>query len=116
MVITEPNNARCAGTALSTHKIELVSGDLSSSASTQSWGRASAPTLRILLQHEVVIGLNEENLADGCRILREMEHPTTTSSGAADLAGLLSVPPESELANELAIDTNNQILNIATCQ
>ncbi len=115
IVIVEPNNARCVGAALRAHKVEPVTGDLSSSAEMLSCGRASAPALRILLQYEAVaIGVSEEDLAEGCRLLPELGGPATTPSGAAGLAGLLSVPPGSKLANSLAVNANSQILIIAT--
>lgn len=115
IVIVEPNSARCVGAALSARKVEQIAGDLSSTADMLSCGRASASALRILLQYEAVaIGVTEDNLAEGCRLLREMGGPATTPSGAAGLAGLLSVLPGSELAKRLAINGDSQILIIAT--
>lgn len=115
IVVVEPNNARCVGVALRSHKAELVTGNLSSSAEMLSCGRASEPALRILLQHEAAaIGVSEKNLAEGCRLLHELGGIATTPSGAAGLAGLLSAPPGSEQANKLAIDADSQIIIIAT--
>ncbi|MCF7223575.1 pyridoxal-phosphate dependent enzyme [Marilutibacter chinensis] len=92
MLVVEPASAACVGHALRLGRLATVEGALATSASMLSCGRASAPALRILLRHRAgAIAVDEPRLSDAVAQWRKFGEGTTTTSGAAGLAGLLHV-------------------------
>jgi diaminopropionate ammonia-lyase len=115
IVVVEPDKAACVGLALRAGRPERIVGDLRTSAEMLSCGEASAPALKILLRHQAVaLAVSETALADAVRVLAAHGGPSTTPSGAAGLAGLLTALPGSSHGDELGIDASSRILLIAT--
>jgi diaminopropionate ammonia-lyase len=114
-VVVEPESVACVGAALRTGRIERLSGDLHTSAEMLSCGEASAPALRILQALRAVpIAVDEPALRTAPRILVEHGGPQTTPSGAAGLAGLLSLVPGTPAAAALGLDRTSRVLLIAS--
>ena len=67
-------------------------GALETVAGMLSCGIASAPALAVLRRHGVrAVTVAEPELSEAARLLRELGGPATTPSGAAGLAGLMSL-------------------------
>lgn len=115
VVIVEPDRAACVGAALKAGHVQRIPGELRTLGEMLSCGEASAPALKILLRHAATaITVGEAALADAVRTLALHDGPTTTPSGAAGLAGLLTALPGSPLARELAIDETSRVLLVVT--
>jgi len=109
LLVVEPASAACVARALEVGHPVLIPGDLHTSAEMLSCGIASAPALEILQRHaarSVVVA--EDELRTAIEVLREAGGPQTSASGAAGVAGLLSVAanPELRAAYQLRMDSS----------
>ncbi|HYH46992.1 MAG TPA: pyridoxal-phosphate dependent enzyme [Thermoanaerobaculia bacterium] len=115
IVVVEPDQAPCVAAALAAGRVERVNGDLDTSAEMLACGEASAPALRLLLRHgATALLVSEAALRGAPAVMAEEGGPTTTESGAAGLAGLLTAPPGSAHAGRLNLDAHSRILLFAT--
>ncbi len=115
IVVVEPEQAACVGAALCSGRIERLSGDLETVAGLLSCGEASAPALKILVEHGArAIAVGEAALASAGETLARYGGPATTPSGAAGLAGLLLAIPDTPKGQELDVNSSSRILLIAT--
>jgi diaminopropionate ammonia-lyase len=115
VVVVEPDRAACVAAALQAGRPVRVPGDLHTSASMLACGVASAPALKILLDHgATAITVGEAALADAVITLAAHGGPATTPTGAAGLAGLLAARPGSPPARDLGIDARSRVLLVAT--
>ena len=68
-----------------------MGGDLETTAGMLSCGEASAPALDVLLRRGIqAVTVSEERLEEAPAIMRDCGGPSTTTSGAASLAGALA--------------------------
>ena len=92
VIVVEPERAACVAAALAENRPVRVPGNLQTAAEMLSCGEASAPAVEALLQHRArAVTVSEPALVDATRLLRERGGPATTPSGAAGLAGLVSL-------------------------
>jgi diaminopropionate ammonia-lyase len=115
IVVVEPETAACVGAALKVGHPVRLPGDLITAAGMLSCGEASAPALKILLRHEAeAVAVTEATLAEAVDTLISCGGPTTTPSGAAGLAGLLTERPRSPLAMDRGVGATSRVLLIAS--
>jgi diaminopropionate ammonia-lyase len=92
VIVVEPASAACVTAALAEDRLVRVPGELETSAEMLSCGEASAPAVAVLRRHGArTVTVSEAVLGDATRLLREQGGPATTPSGAAGLAGLVSL-------------------------
>lgn len=114
-VVVEPESVACVGAALRTGRIARLTGDLHTSAEMLSCGEASAPALRILLaRRAAALVVDEAALLAAPPVLVELGGLETTPSGAAGLAGLLSLLPGTPEAAALGLDGTSRVLLIVS--
>jgi diaminopropionate ammonia-lyase len=115
LVVVEPSAARCVGAALDAgHPVQLA-GDLETSASMLSCGKASAPALDVLMRHDArALSVGEEALLEAPRLLTEMGGPRSTPSGAAGLAGAVAALGDSARAAGLGLGPDSRLLILVT--
>ncbi len=115
IVVVEPESAACVSRALDARRPVRVEGSLGTVAEMLSCGLASAPALEILLRHRAVsVQVTDDALCAAAEALRRMGGPQSTPSGAAGLAGLLTVSPDSAWRSEHALTQQSSVLLIAT--
>ena len=92
VIVAEPAGAACVAAALAENRLVRVPGGLETSAEMLACGEASAPAMAVLrrLGARAVV-VPEAALDDATRLLREQGGLATTPSGAAGVAGLLSL-------------------------
>ena len=114
ILIVEPQAAACVARALQAGRPVRIDGDLHTAAEMLSCGLASAAALEILKRYEVhSLTVDENELLAAVDVLREVQGPATTPSGAAGLAGLLhAARPHLREAHRLGPDSS--VLLIAT--
>ncbi len=115
LVVVEPSAARCVGAALEAgHPVQLT-GDLETSASMLSCGKASAPALDVLRRHDArALSVGEEALLEAPYLLAEMGGPQSTPSGAAGLAGVMAALADRAKAAELELGPDSRLLILVT--
>ena len=92
VIVVEPARAACVAAALAENRPVRVPGELETAAEMLSCGEASAPAVAVLRRHGAqAVTVSEATLAGATRRLRERGGPATTPSGAAGLAGLMSL-------------------------
>jgi diaminopropionate ammonia-lyase len=92
VIVVEPASAACVAAALAEDRLVRVPGELETSAEMLSCGEASAPAVAVLRRHGArTVTVSEAALGDATRLLCEQGGPATTPSGAAGLAGLVSL-------------------------
>jgi diaminopropionate ammonia-lyase len=115
LVVVEPSAAACVGAALEAGRPVQLAGDLETSASMLSCGRASAPALEILRRHGVrAVSVAEDLLLQAPQLLAETGGPRSTSSGAAGLAGAMAALADPALAAELRLGPESRLLLLVT--
>ncbi len=115
MVVVEPDQAACVAPALASGRIQRIAGDLETAAGMLSCGEASAPAVaRLRAVAAQPVAVSETLLAAAVTCLAETGGPATTESGAAGLAGLLSVPVGSAQARALALTASSRVLLLIT--
>lgn len=115
IVVVEPASAACVGSALASGQIERLSGALHTAAEMLSCGEASAPAVEILRRVGAnAMAVSEPLLLEAVETLSACGGPATTPSGAAGLAGLISVRQNAQLSGRLAVDDASRILLIAS--
>ena len=114
VVVVEPERAACVAAALAENRVVRVPGDLETSAGMLSCGEASAPAMAVLRRHGACgVTVSEPALAEAPRLLREQGGPATTPSGAAGLAGLMSLLAEGSAAR-FGLDAASRVLILVT--
>jgi diaminopropionate ammonia-lyase len=114
VIVVEPESAACVAAALTENRLVRVPGDLETSAEMLSCGEASAPAVEVLRRHGArAVTVSEAALAGATRLLREQGGPTTTPSGAAGLAGLMSLL-SSGSAPGFQLDAASRVLILVT--
>jgi diaminopropionate ammonia-lyase len=114
-LIVEPASAACVARALSVGRPVRIDGALNTSAEMLSCGLASAPAIRILQSAGATsVRVDEDRLLAAVDALREIAGVETTPSGAAGLAGLLQLAPQSELRAMLGIGVDSRVLLLIT--
>ncbi|QDJ12205.1 Putative diaminopropionate ammonia-lyase (plasmid) [Roseomonas mucosa] len=92
IIVVEPESAPAVAAALAAGNVVRVEGDLETTAEMLSCGEASAPALEVLRRHRVeAVSVPESILDEAPAVLWDCGGPTTTSSGAASLAGALAI-------------------------
>jgi diaminopropionate ammonia-lyase len=115
IIVVEPEAAACVAVALAAGRPIRVEGTLSTDAEMLSCGLASAPALEILLLHRAEsVLVSDEALHAAVETLRQMGGPDSTPSGAAGLAGLLTVSLDATWCDEHALELQSTVLIIAT--
>lgn len=114
-VVVEPEGADCVGRALAAGRPSPVAGSLATSATMLACAEASAPALAVL-SHERVAALtvDEEALLAAPARLTAYGGPATTPSGAAGLAGLVTVLADHPLAGSLEVGPASRVLVVVT--
>lgn len=116
LCVVEPERAACVARALAVGKPVRIEGDLETSAEMLSCGLASAPALEILLRRGAAsVLVDEQRLSDAVEILRS-DGPSSTPSGAAGVAGLLSVASAQSLRHEHGLQSDSRVLVVITEQ
>ncbi len=115
LVVVEPSGASCVRAALEAgHPVQLT-GDLETSASMLSCGKASAPALDVLMRHGVrALSVGEDTLLEAPRLLAETGGPQSTPSGAAGLAGAMAALADHAKAAELELGPDSRLLILVT--
>ncbi|HEY0686426.1 MAG TPA: pyridoxal-phosphate dependent enzyme [Steroidobacter sp.] len=114
-IVVEPESAPCVAQALELGQLTRVDGQLHTSASMLACGVASAPALRILQRHAVsTMSVSEAELRMGRAGLRNVGGPSTTTSGAAGVAGLLRAAARPELRELHRLTSDSVVLLIAS--
>lgn len=115
LIVVEPASAACVGLALREGRPMPVEGGLETAAEMLSCGQASAPALRLLLDHGATgVAVDEAQLALGVRMLRAAGGPAATASGAAGIAGLLKVADDPRLRAEHGLSGDSVVLVVVT--
>jgi diaminopropionate ammonia-lyase len=115
VLVVEPDSAACVAHALLAGRPERISGSLHTSAEMLSCGLASAPAVEILKRHDArSVPVNEDQLGEAVRVLRDLHSLRTTPSGAAGLAGLLHVSARSDLWDEHQLGAESKVLFLVT--
>lgn len=115
IVVVEPDSAACVGAALAAGYPVQIPGDLHTGADMLACGLASASAVVILQAHRcMAITVGEELLMAAPATLRSFDGPRSTPSGAAGLAGLLAACQTPNLADQLQLNANSEVLLIAT--
>lgn len=115
IIAIEPRSAACLGAALAAGSAVRVPGVLSTSATMLACGEASVPALAVLRAASVeVIALDEAPLRDAPSKLRDAGGPETTPSGAAGLAGLLSVAGNAASRQRFGLTESSRVLIVIT--
>lgn len=115
MGVVEPDQAACVSPALTSGTIERIDGDLATVAGMLACGEASAPAVARLRSVQAnPITVSEAQLTAAVVILAEVCGVETTESGAAGLAGLVSLPLGSDAANAFALSPSSRVLLILT--
>jgi diaminopropionate ammonia-lyase len=114
IVVVEPETAACVAAALAENRRVRVPGDLETSAGMLSCGEASALAMAVLRRHGArAVTVSERALAGATRLLREQGGPATTPSGAAGLAGLMSLLAAGSAAS-FGLDATSRVLILVT--
>lgn len=114
VIVVEPERAACVAAALAENRLVRVPGDLETSAEMLSCGEASAPAVAVLRRHGArTVTVPEAALGDAPRLLREQGGPATTPSGAAGLAGLVSLLASGS-ASAFGLDAASRVLILVT--
>jgi diaminopropionate ammonia-lyase len=115
LIVTEPEAAACVAMALTQGGPVRVSGILFTSAEMLACGKASTPAAAVLRRHGArFVAVSEAALAEAPGLLRRHGGPGTTPSGAAGLAGLISVLGEGAIASEFGFDAASRVLILIT--
>ena len=115
LVVVEPEAAACVAAGLRAGRPVRLDGDLHTCAEMLSCGLASAPALRILVQHDAqALLVSEEALERAGEVLRGAGGPSTTPSGAAGLAGLLTASRVAAIRTRFELASDSRVLIIAT--
>lgn len=114
-LVVEPESAPCVARALAAARPVRVDGDLHTAAEMLACGVASAPALRILMQHTVdAVQVAETELKLAATAMRNFDGPATTASGACGLAGLLRVAARDSLRAEHGLASDSTVILVAT--
>jgi diaminopropionate ammonia-lyase len=115
VVVVEPEAAACVAAALRAGSPTRIAGGLETSAGMLACGEASRPALDVLRRHRVeALGVTDTALADAVLLLRACGGPTSTSSGAAGLAGLATAAATPALRAKFDLDADSRVLVIVT--
>jgi diaminopropionate ammonia-lyase len=115
IVAVEPSAAACLSAALAAGSAVRVAGNLQTSATMLACGEASRPALQVLASTNVdVIALDEASLLDAPSKLRDAGGPPTTPSGAAGLAGLISIAADVSARKRHGLNSESRILIVIT--
>jgi diaminopropionate ammonia-lyase len=114
-LVVEPASAACVARALAVGRAVRIEGALNTSAEMLSCGLASAPAIRILQSVGAMsVVVDEDRLLAAVGVLREIAGIETTPSGAAGLAALLQLEPQSELRSAHGIGVESRVLLLIT--
>ena len=114
VIVVEPVGAACVAAAMAKNRLVRVPGELGTLAEMLACGEASAPAMAVLRRHGArAVTVSEEELGDATRLLREHGGPATTPSGAAGLAGLVSLLGRGPNSG-FGLDNTSRILILVT--
>jgi diaminopropionate ammonia-lyase len=115
VIVVEPEKAACVAAALNQGRVVRVPGDLVTSAEMLSCGEASAPALDVLRQAGAkAIRVSDAALAEATALLSECCGPGTTPSGAAGVAGAMTVAASPDVSRDIALDAGSRVLLVVT--
>jgi diaminopropionate ammonia-lyase len=115
LIVTEPETTACVAMALAQGAAVRVHGDLATSAEMLACGKASTPAVDVLRRHSArAVVVSEVALAQALCLLRRLGGPGTTPSGAAGLAGLVSVLDDGKVAAGFGLDAASRVLILIT--
>jgi diaminopropionate ammonia-lyase len=114
VVVVEPATTACVAAALAENRPVRLAGDLETAAGMLSCGEASAPAMAVLRRHGArAMTVSERALIEAPRLLLDQGGPATTPSGAASLAGLMSLLAEGA-AGSFGLDAASRVLILVT--
>ncbi|MGE0753037.1 MAG: pyridoxal-phosphate dependent enzyme [Variibacter sp.] len=114
VIVVEPAKAASVTAGLPHETPIRIAGDLETAAEMLSCGEASAPALKILGRHGAhVITVSEDDLKAAPQLLKEMQGPATTPSGAAGLAGLSRTLEDNDGAR-FRLDATSRVLIVVS--
>lgn len=115
IVVAEPEDAACVAAALREGAVTRIPGKLDTSAGMLACGEASAPALRELRRVGAqAVGVPETVLAEAVTQLRAAGGPASTTSGAAGLAGLMTVARSPAFRQRLELTPQSRVLLIVS--
>jgi diaminopropionate ammonia-lyase len=115
IIAVEPESAACLGAALAVGSVVRVPGYLETSATMLACGQASRPALTVLATAGVdLVALGEPALLDAPSRLRNAGGPATTPSGAAGLAGFISIAGDRSARERLGLTGDSRVLLVIT--
>ncbi|HEX7115189.1 MAG TPA: pyridoxal-phosphate dependent enzyme [Steroidobacter sp.] len=113
LIVVEPASAACVGPALQAGQPVQISGDLHTSAEMLSCGMASASALQVLLANDATaITVGEGELSRSVQEIERVAGVRSTPSGAAGLAGFLSVASDADLRAQHGLSDRSNVLLI----
>jgi diaminopropionate ammonia-lyase len=115
VLVVEPSTAACVNHALSTGKIERISGSLETNAEMLSCGLASASAVSVLRNYGAAcVAVTDEQMDDAVASLSQATGIRSTPSGAAGLAGLVRACTDPALRELFELSHESDVLLVAS--
>ena len=115
IIVVEPQAAACVKHALTTGRVERISGSLETSAEMLSCGLASASAIAVLRRFRAsCMTVSETELQDAVSLLFDSTSIRSTPSGAAGVAGLISACSDPALRDAFDLSEQSGVLLVCS--